>query len=961
MFRRVHALLAALAVLLSVATVKAQTDNASIRSAVSKHFSSYQTDFDLKTLKVERTDISRTGRRIDIYLNQNFSYQLFRNELNDSIYAGLRRDLPADIRKWSIGIHSYGKTIEQLVPNWARTDISRKDLWNETSYNGLPWVSNDSRPFSPSQGLAGIHMAITPSHGLYYDRADTLWEWQRPTMYVSAEDLLTQSFVYPYLIPMLENAGAIVYTARERDWQTNGVIVKAGDSGYREDGRWDDHTGGGWLEDSVMICQDSVGVNTRTSQAGNGPGTVMSTAMWVPDIPEDGEYAVYVTYQTDSSSVDDARYIVFHSGGTETFHVNQQMGGGTWVYLGTFHFKKGHSPHGMVSLDNSSQMHGTVNADAVRFGGGMATQTREGLTITAPWYNMGSRQYTKFAGAPDSVWAKYDGEDDYREDIWTRPYVANWVSGGSIFNKANAGLEVPLELYFALHTDAGYMRGDTLYGSLGICTTNFNDGLLGEGHSRYISRDLTDMVLSGLRRDLKPAIGRSWAYRGIWDKNYCESREPMILSMLLELLSHQNYWDMKLALNPNFRFQASRSIYKSMLRYVSFMHDREYVVQPLPVDHFCIKKNSNGTLSLSWKAVADTLEPTAMPDGYIVYTAMDDNGFNSGTFVPVNSWNFSPQKDHLYRFRVTAVNSGGQSMPSETLSAYIATESRGTMLIVNGFQRLSAPATVETDSTLGFDILADPGVQYMRSPILSGVQQIFSRDSIDSPEEVSLGMGDNSLNGALLAGNTFDYPQIHGQSAARAGWSFVSASRESVLNENINLTDYPVVDLILGLQKRSMQDTICNRDYSTFPVPMQQLISNYLQQGGKLLCSGSYVGADMISDLNDESFTQEILHYRWEGPLPSHTDSRVRGMRTNTQIRRQANQYRYGVTNPDVISPTGRAQTLFMYSDSQLPAGIGYKERLFSTMVLGFPFESIESDRDRDRLMRAILNYLTEK
>ena len=30
---------------------------------------------------------------------------------------------------------------------------------------------------------------------------------------------------YPYIIPMLENAGAIVYTPRERDWQRNEVIV----------------------------------------------------------------------------------------------------------------------------------------------------------------------------------------------------------------------------------------------------------------------------------------------------------------------------------------------------------------------------------------------------------------------------------------------------------------------------------------------------------------------------------------------------------------------------------------------------------------------------------------------------------------------------------------------------------------------------------------------------------------
>ena len=960
MFRHVRALVAALAVILSVSTIQAQTDNATIRTKVREHFEQYQSDVDLKNLKIEHTDINRNGRRLDIYLNQNFGYQLFRHELVDSIYADLRKSLPADIRKYSIRIYAGNKAIERLIPNWARNNISQKNLWNEISYDGKPWVSNESRLYTPKKGLTNIHMAFTPSHGLYYDNEDSLWEWQRPSLYCTREDLLTQSFAYPYIIPMLENAGAVVYTARERDWQTNSVIVKSGEQGYREDGVWSEYKAGGYSSDSICILPDSLQVNTRSTQAGNGPGIHISTAFWIPDIPEDGDYAVYVTYQTDSTSIDDARYIVFHTGGSTTFRVNQQMGGGTWVYLGTFHFRKGQSPQGMVSLDNSSDMNGTVSADAVRFGGGTSTEVSHGLEITAPSYNMGARYYTRFAGAPDSVYSKYQGDDEYREDIWTRPYVSNWLSGGSIFNQANPGLGVPLELYFALHTDAGYTYGDTLYGSLGICTTDFNDGLLGDGHSRDVSRDLTDMVLDGLRRDLSPSIGREWAYRGIWDKNYCESREPMVLSMLLELLSHQNFRDVCLALNPNFRFTASRSVYKSILKYVSFMHDRPYVVQPLPVDHFRVRTVGN-SLALSWQAVTDTLEPTATPGGYIVYTAIDDNGFDGGTFTRINSYRFIPQRDHMYRFKVTAVNEGGESMPSETLAAYMASESKGTVLVVNGFQRLSGPETVITDSTQGFDILSDPGVQYMRSPIYTGVQEIFELDSIDSEEEVSLGIGDDRFHGALLAGNTFDYPVIHGRSIAAAGWSFVSCSREAVQDGTVSMSDYRVVDLILGLQKRSAQDTICNKDYSTFPATMQRAIRSYLQKGGKLLCSGSYVGADMISDLKDEAFAQEVLHYRWEGPLPSHAHKQIKGMRSKAEIRRDANSDGYGVTKPDVISPVGLGTTLFRYTESSLPAGVGFKDRTCATITLGFPFESVTSAKERDRIMKSALGYLTDK
>lgn len=41
----------------------------------------------------------------------------------------------------------------------------------------------------------------------------------------TVEDLYTQSFVLPYLVPMLENAGANVLLPRERDCQTAEIII----------------------------------------------------------------------------------------------------------------------------------------------------------------------------------------------------------------------------------------------------------------------------------------------------------------------------------------------------------------------------------------------------------------------------------------------------------------------------------------------------------------------------------------------------------------------------------------------------------------------------------------------------------------------------------------------------------------------------------------------------------------
>ncbi|MBO5951665.1 MAG: xanthan lyase, partial [Bacteroidaceae bacterium] len=465
--------------LLTISPVSAQSSYGAIRNSIAQHFAQYHCNsMDLKNVRVSRSVISHDNKKIEIYLNQNFAYQLFRPETIDSIYYNLRNDLPKDVRKYTINIYSNDRRIEDLVPNFARETKDVKQLWNSTAYNGAAWVRNISKSFSIDKGLDNIHLSITPSHGYHFDSSkERRWEWQRPPLYTTREDLLSQSFVYPYLIPMLENAGAIVYSSRERDWQTECVIVDNSDDKLSfkltspKKRSWQKRMGFGYNPDSTKICLSGNKSTVHTINTNSGKATDNAVAMWIPNIPSDGDYAVYVTYQSYPNSVTDAKYMVFHSGGTTEFSVNQQIGGGTWVYLGTFHFKKGQSAQAMVTLDNSNSTSGMVCADAVRFGGGFSTAIRDDQPADIARYLEGAKYYAEFAGAPDSVFSKYSGADEYREDIWTRPYMTNWLSGSSIFNTSEKGLGVPIELAFALHTDAGYFYGDTLTGSLGIHTT----------------------------------------------------------------------------------------------------------------------------------------------------------------------------------------------------------------------------------------------------------------------------------------------------------------------------------------------------------------------------------------------------------------------------------------------------------------------------------------------------------
>ena len=103
--------------------------------------------------------------------------------------------------------------------------LAHAQSWGNIDYNGKPWVSNVSAPNKVTRGLQNRHLSLWASHGRYYSRRDSSWQWQRPNLFTTREDLFTQTIVVPFLIPMLENAGAVVFTPRERDWQRHEVIV----------------------------------------------------------------------------------------------------------------------------------------------------------------------------------------------------------------------------------------------------------------------------------------------------------------------------------------------------------------------------------------------------------------------------------------------------------------------------------------------------------------------------------------------------------------------------------------------------------------------------------------------------------------------------------------------------------------------------------------------------------------
>ncbi len=956
-------LLSTLAVCAVSLLCQAQQLQQTVQARLQEFFSNYTTTYaNIGHTKLKSIELNPEERRLDIYPETNFAYQTFTKETVEGIYRSVRKCLPGPVNRYTITIHADGKPIEDLVPNALRKrgkDKSR--LWGDIEYEGNAWVENLSRPYSITEGLEGRHVAVHQSHGKYYRNDEGTWKWQRPRLFCTCEDLFTQTFVVPYILPMLENAGAVVYSARERDWQPNEVIVDndtrtAGNLYYEDTNRrsqWATSPDKGFAHVKT-VYQDG------DNPFEDGTARVVPTSSkkrrktfveWIPDIPEEGRYAVYVSYQTLPNSVSDARYTVFHKGGATEFCVNQQMGGGTWVYLGTFEFDRGSNDYGMVVLSNESKHRGVVSADAVRFGGGMGNVGRSSdnhskVTVSGvPRYLEGARYNAIWRGMPETVYNGRKSANDYADDINTRSLELNYLSGGSVYNPRQEGLKVPFELSLSVHSDAGFSKEDNIFGTLGIYTTDFNGGLLGTPVSRYTSRDLNDIVLTGLKRDLSASLGVNWVHRGMRNHNYSESRVPQVPSMILEMLSHQNFADMQLGHDPHFKFTLGRSVYKSILKYIATMHGTSYTVQPLPVTHFAVQLNAKKRKALlTWEPQNDPLEPTATPQSYIVYTRIGYGGFDNGVVVKGHSCQKELEPGVTYSFKVAALNKGGESFPSETLSACLMDKSAETVLIVNGFNRLSGPATLQTATQQGFDLRTDIGVPYLRTPEYCGEQTGFDRNKIGIETEGGLGFSGNELEGKLIAGNTFDYPFVHGKAIqATGGYNFVSCSSAAVEDGLVRPEDYAIVDYIAGVEKQPFTESV------------QRWMSDYCRHGGRLLISGAYVGDSKTAD-----FTSTLLKFQSVGSMSGSTSDEVYGTGIRFHIYRQPNEKSYAVPEPACILPTAEAISAFAYTDGNVGAGTAYKGADYSVFVLGFPFESITDRSDREHIMRGILQYFSK-
>lgn len=975
-------------------------------------------------------NIMMRGKTMDFYFTNSLGdYPWYEGDI-EWFRDTLARIMPKKYKAYQVGeIYSRNIQLDSLI-------VPR------LSFNGKPseTTRTSNRPYEMvlvkkdgemkfSRGLQNRHIALWQSHGRYFDVYSEMWKWQRPNMFNICEDLFTQSFVLPYLAPMLENAGAYVMMPRERDVQINESIadnneVFSGETttagSYQEFGSWSD-AGNGFGHRQLYYGEENpfeTGTSRKASCIASNASKGESKIIWRADIQKRGEYSVYISYPTVVESTSAARYTVHHLGGRSSFIVNQRMGGGTWIYLGTFEFDKG--TEGYVELTNRipegyrHEANSVVTADAVRFGGGMGNITRcrkfDPANDTIPHYGPSvsglprsmeaARYWLQWAGVPASIYSQNEGENDYKDDYMSRGDWVAWMSGESAINLKKNGKRIPFDLALGFHSDAGVTTDSTVIGTLAIYTYKSEKETTFEtGDTRMSSRELADLVQSQIVHDLRHNSCSDWSRRCVWDRGYRESRTPTCPSMLLELLSHQNFNDMKYGLDPTFRFTTSRAVYKGMLKFLCNRYEMPYVVQPLPVRNLAVSFTADSlsknlsSARLSWEKTDDPIEPTAYADGYILQTRVDNGAFDNGVKLDKTELkdgrlytNLEIEPGHIYSYRIVAYNKGGKSFPSEIVSIGIPQQVDTAkffkrILVVNNFDRVSGPAFFETETLAGFISEKESGVPMGKEIAFTGEMYDFNKASeFTSNNNPGFGASHCDNFGKVIAGNTFDYAQIHGKAMIAAGYPFCSCNKEVFCSDSTFRDSFWTADLICGKQLTTVMPDGSEK-FKVFTYEMQDAIKNFTSKGGNMLVSGAYIATDIwekVYPIQTDTtyrkaaieFAEKTLGYKHNcnygsrnGSLQMTAGGALKWTDLNgyKYIYSAPNTDFYCVEHPDGIAPASKeGKTIVRYADTGAPAGVAFKGKQYRTVCYGFPLETLKNEGDIFSIIHSSLAFIAE-
>jgi len=177
----------------------------------------------------------------------------------------------------------------------------------------------------------------------------------------------------------------------------------------------------------------------------------------------------------------------------------------------------------------------------------------------------------------------------------------------------------------------------------------------------------------------------------------------------------------------------------------------------------------------------------------------------------------------------------------------------------------------------------------------------------------------------------------------------------------------------LGKQKQTyIGNTKKPAEFKTFPLALQQSLRSYCLAGGHLMLSGAYIASDFYKgnyiNTDERIFSENILKYKFKSAKAS-LNPKVKMVNSPFAQFNQAefefydkpNKVSYSLESTDAIEPAGDgAVTICRYAGTNLSAGVAYSGN-YKVCSFGFPFETIQSEKERNRLMESVLDFFNAK
>lgn len=758
--------------------------------------------------------------------------------------------------------------------------------------------------------LAGRIIFTYGGHGRTWDGTltDTLhpngqWRWQRGFVNNMCEDFGNVDGADAFAAYCF-NAGATVVPFRPLGYQNNEVVVDNTSAGFSTIGTWTNSS------------------NTRYYGPGSPPyvfadtaNSETATASFTPNIPAAGYYPVYTWANYGSDRVPGQLYRIKSTGGESQVRIDHRRVGCGWMYLGTYYFNAGsNAATGSVIVSNlnpPSVPPGSyvAIADAIRFGNGMGDANNGGgisgysrrEESTVYWIQNGMGN-----GGDNTIWQNSNSSDDENLSWSAPPEMA-----GQMYrvHSDTTAADKRYALYLGWHSNAS---GGSARGSVGLIT-----GSPTTNQAWWAAKVSDEVDAASLEEDAnweftwndRASSTYTDAYGEITNSYFGSKMDATII----EVAYHDNSSDAALLRDPKVRNVHGRAAYHAAVQYFSNFRGGPLAYLPEPPVRFRAVNNGTGGVALSWQPGPTGGTKGQLATAYRVYQSPDGLGFDGGTAVAGTAYTVTGlTAGQTYYFRVAGTNLGGESFPTDTLAVRVKASGTPKILIVDGYDRLDRRNNVPRG-------------------LSSTVEQLI-----------------------LERNNSFNYTRQHAAAIANYGMTFDSCDNESVINSDINLTNYEVLVWIAG--EESTAD-------DTFNATERTKVAAFLNAGSKkMFVSGAEIGYELVGTAVDTSFYNNSLAAGYAGDDGgSYQATGVAGtIFAGLTMDFSPSATVYDADYPDQLSAFGGSVVAANYSGG----GSGGAAIQFSggsparrVVNLGFPFECIGLSTTRNSVMSAALTF----